>query len=726
MQKSLLFIIGIVVCLVQPSCKTERADWFEFHPGNSLETGAIGMTDWLDKPAGKHGFLLEKGDAFYFEDGTPIKFWGTNHGGGNCGPDSAEAVNRARWYAKMGINAVRMHKFSYSSALGDKQTSVKLSDKGWKKLDFYQHQLRENGIYYSWSPYFRHNLIDGDSTFSNYFHEMKDQLDGKFMGIVNFAPDLQDFLITHMVNLLTHVNPYTGLNYAHDPALVSVEMQNEDNIYWIKPDELEKVPSYKAMFCQQYSDWLLQKYSSEKEMLKAWGANALDMFPEYQKSESLQQKNIYPIAWFPKLTPEALQDYPSQERIKDNIEFLNYTQKKYYDRYLKAIRGTGYIGPVVAGCWQAGYGVTHYYNILADAEVGPIDRHNYFGPRAHGIDTGRFYNASQLTNPGTGLLSAGFQMVEGKPFVLSEWISKMPNEWIAESLPIIAVYGLGLQGWDGSYHFASDGYGFSEQLENPNVYNTNLISQIGQFPALARMIYRGDVHEGHQLNYRYVHLPSLRDYNIEFKETNARSGDVKEIESDFPSATLAYGQVDLKFVNQFTPTIVPNIATMLENKEIYASTDQLYWNYQDKGYFTANTMGTKLFCGFSPEKKVVLGKMSILPKTDFSIIIISAKKPSRTIENADTLLLTTIGRVRNKGMEIEYLEPPFATLNSKGTQPVMIEAVDAIIHFDDGQDYKVNFLDHDGLRTGASMNFKDKLVIDGRKNKSIWYEIIKL
>ncbi|GAG93101.1 unnamed protein product, partial [marine sediment metagenome] len=42
-------------------------------------------------PAGSHGFLQIEGDNFTFEDGTPIKFWGTNHGNRGCAPDKETA-----------------------------------------------------------------------------------------------------------------------------------------------------------------------------------------------------------------------------------------------------------------------------------------------------------------------------------------------------------------------------------------------------------------------------------------------------------------------------------------------------------------------------------------------------------------------------------------------------------------------------------------------------------
>src|SRR5512133_2772270 len=78
--------------------------WFPYQSTNTAEAGIIGMADWLDAPAGKHGYLKMEVDDFSFEDGTKNKFWGTNHGNRSCGPEKAEAEKRVAWYAKMGIN----------------------------------------------------------------------------------------------------------------------------------------------------------------------------------------------------------------------------------------------------------------------------------------------------------------------------------------------------------------------------------------------------------------------------------------------------------------------------------------------------------------------------------------------------------------------------------------------------------------------------------------------
>ena len=63
--------------------------------------------------------------------------------------------------------------------------------------------------------------------------------------------------------------------------------------------------------------------------------------------------------------------------------------------------------------------------------------------------------------------------VTDRPFSLSEWMALIPNQWVAEGVPIIALYGMGLQGWDASFHFASDFPRFTETIHTPGGYNVD-------------------------------------------------------------------------------------------------------------------------------------------------------------------------------------------------------------------------------------------------------------
>ena len=88
------------------------ADWFAYRPSGDVGPSAIGAEEFLDKPAGVHGGVRTRGERFVFEDGTPIRFWGTNLCYAASAPPKADAEYTAARFAKYGVNAVRMHKFS--------------------------------------------------------------------------------------------------------------------------------------------------------------------------------------------------------------------------------------------------------------------------------------------------------------------------------------------------------------------------------------------------------------------------------------------------------------------------------------------------------------------------------------------------------------------------------------------------------------------------------------
>ena len=92
----------LLLCMMSVFTITINAqqNWFPFTPTTIQPGNAIDMSSWLDKPAGKHGFLQMKGKDYVFEDGTPVKFWGVNIASEKPFVDSAEATQWTNWILK--------------------------------------------------------------------------------------------------------------------------------------------------------------------------------------------------------------------------------------------------------------------------------------------------------------------------------------------------------------------------------------------------------------------------------------------------------------------------------------------------------------------------------------------------------------------------------------------------------------------------------------------------
>ncbi len=733
-KKSVFHVLCILLAYLLVSCKNENKllGWFPFQPENTYAPSVIDMSAWLDAPAGKHGFVKFKGDKMVFEDGTPVKFWGVNICSKKPYVDNGQADNYTRFLSKYGVNAIRFHKFTYHGFTGDKSTVI---DPGlFNNFDYFQSQLKESGIYYGWSPIYGHEPREGDKEKLLAYDEIASaDLDGHLsystIGLVNFAEDLQNLHIELITNMLRHKNPYTGLCYADDPALSFVELQNEDNIYFATNERmLDLCPTYKDLLTEKFSRWLRDKYKDHANLMNYWGQEAIDWGKEVKNvTWNLDSGNICPVAnhgvYHYEYTKYTEMDTLMPVFLLDMANFLHGQQLAFYSRFEDSIRATGYRGPLVGSCWQAGAGISHFYNLHADYVTGIIDRHNYFGGgTGHRLVTGEFKNDAMVSKPGTGLLSTGFQMVADRPFAFSEWMSLPPNEWIAEGPLIIAAYGMGLQGWDASYSFAVDYPYFTSTIHTPGVYNVTSPTQIALYPALASMMYNHDVREGKVISERNVHIPSLAEGKLGFQDIQEQKHDIKAFGGVVPKEALAIGKVLVNFTDAFQPTVASDLSAYHDTVKnmVSSTTEQLKWHYGHKGYFTLNSPGTKAFVGFSNGQKHELGNTRMEVNTPFAVVLLSSLEKGKNLEDCKNALVTTIARVRNSGMEFNE---DMSEIIDVGEAPVLMEPVKASIGLSRPV-MAVHVLSHTGQRTGKKVPVSNgEILLDGANHKAIYYEI---
>jgi len=421
-------------------------DWFEWKADSDADKpSAIDVSSFIEKPAGAHGRITAKDDELIY-NGKPFKMWGINAAYGSCSPAHDVAEKQSKFYAKYGINGVRLHKYADGSGWQGalrKDTFTQFDPAKLEKMDYYVHCLKEQGIYVELSPTFGSARIGpADAAKVPYAADFGPADSAGWrtapQGATYFAPELQDLQIAQFVSLLNHTNPHTHLKYAEDPAVACVELINESSITFFALGAMQKSPAIKQMAGQAFFQWLKAKYGSEKALNDAWGAAVINSFAaEKMTGEGWDKGVLYPVGnpWF--FDPEQLDGAmkPRKQRLLDTIAFFYDQQNAVYDRFVKAIRATGYTGPIVASNWQAGRAFSHYSNLASNARIGLIDRHNYYG------GTG-----SMLANPGGGMLSAGMQQVADRPFMLSEWIHVFPNEYGVEGPAILGAYGFGLNG----------------------------------------------------------------------------------------------------------------------------------------------------------------------------------------------------------------------------------------------------------------------------------------
>ncbi len=708
----------------------DTADWFPLQLANDFTPGsALGMDAWLEKPAGRHGFARMKADRFVFEDGKPVKFWGVNA----CTSKPTEEYfdQWAARLAKYGVNLVRnvafakpnhKNKWAHYVKIQDTEDGMNMDPGSMKLFDYGFDAFKRHGIYVGMSPFYGWYPTPGDKQRLIAHHEMLANTrkgfpcTGSYYALTCIAPDVQDCYIDFTVKVLNHVNPHTGMRYADDPALAFVELMNEENIYlglWNLRKILDKLPTYKKIYYAKFADWLKAKYGSRAALAKAWG-NTL------KPDEDLDQATVDPCpAWFQQANP----------RIADQLAFIYADQRRFYQKFADAVRATGYRGLIDGSCWQACNWQGHLYNVMLDRSIGFIDRHNYGG-------------SPMLRAPGTALLSFGMQQVADRPFNVSEWAYGLP---VAEEVPLMAVYGMGLQGWDGSQQFASHGPEITPYYERNCNHTCDQFENIAQYPAVARMIYRGDVKEGAVAAVRKVSIPTLLETgNVGFTENFSLLGNSnhKEFSSVVPQSALAAGRVTLDFIDgPVEEPIVKNYAACIDtkNKRIASNTGQLIWDHAGRGYFTVDTPGTQAIIGFAGGKTFNLGEVKIELGREFACLYITARDPGESIAHAKSLLITAMARTVNKGtvvdaVSLKPLENPEVPKGQvyarymRENHPLLLEPVQATITLKGNAACRVFALDHDGRKHEKPVELPvaktahgNRFTIDGEKYGTLYY-----
>jgi hypothetical protein len=384
-------------------------DWFILMAGPDQHSpdSIIDMSHLIEKPAGKHGFLKRQGKDFAFEDGTAIKFWGVDAGM----TETAESQQRqARFYAKHGINMVRQH--PVQSVLGVLKSGPRSRYFDSAKLDRWDRWfsiLKENGIYMTWSLFYPHVITPDDGYPTDLYNELPDKGAGKSTsGVVNISKELQNAEWQWERMLLEHVNPYTGLAYKDDPALVIVEVHNEDCIFWHSPlNDLAdynngKFDRHAAILGTMWMNWLKDRYGNDTNLTAAWGDGK-------RSGDSVNNPAMKMYgAWEMEADGPRWNKNTEKKRMGDFIRFLAELQRDYYNCRQQRLRELGYKAVTVTTAWKAGGPAASAANLWADDAMDAIDRHNYFGGGAggHNITTGSVNNDTHMNKPGRAILSS--------------------------------------------------------------------------------------------------------------------------------------------------------------------------------------------------------------------------------------------------------------------------------------------------------------------------------
>ncbi len=667
------------------------SDMFPFVlPWDDASPGVADLSGLLHRPAGRFGHARAEADGHIYvgrgSERRRLRVFGVNLSFAANFPTREDAPKVAARLAKFGVNCVRFHHMDRDPApKGIWRDDLRTIDpEQLARLDFFIAELKARGIYANLNLHVS-RVYPGFPVWPGMspFHK----------GVDLFHPGLIAMQRDYARELLLHRNPHTGLTYAEDPAVLFVEINNENGLvsrWWEK--KLDDIP---AVFADELArQWRLWRSA------RGLSADA------------------------PVLLRCDYDTVPADSR-RDWTRFLWETEKAYwveFQRFLKTELG---VRALVVGTQLYSYSVAPI-----QAEMDVIDIHAYWEhpefPRGGGHHAGEWTvgNTSIVNSPDARTIAdLALQRVEGKPLIVTEYNHSAPNTYGAEGFPLIAAYAA-MQDWDGvfvysyahltSRHWGNGAINGMFDIDQHSVKMTTL-------PIAAAIFHRADV------------APSAEARTVlaseeQFIDICARHG--VNIGGDFFGADRQDALRRRQYL-RLAPAggLVREPAAPVYAGPIRSDDGALNWDADaPRGVVTLDTPRSKGVIGFTDGREFTLGALRVRPgrtRQGWSAILLTQMSGER-VGSAGSALLVAAGDTENNGMV--WRDERKNNVTNWGRAPVLVEGVAAEIAVETGgAPLAVWALDESAQRRapvpvrgeGARAVFAI-----GPEHQTLWYEIV--
>jgi len=386
-----------------PSYIIASKDWrpLEF-PKRELQKGsALDFSCLLDAPAGKYGPVVIRDGRFEYEakPGLQARFYGVNLCFTANFLEKAECEKLADLLVMCGYNSVRFHHFDNQLSVKGQPSTAGLDAAELDKFDYLFKCLKDRGVYITIDLFISRQFKKGQ--IPELDREITEH--GDFKASVFILDSAMNDFQKFSKDLLLHVNPYTGMAWKDDPALLFVSLVNEDNIFscW------NRKPDIKAIYDAKFEEWLKAK---------------------------------------------GLEKASSEERNRLLNRFLIETYDKAYAKMSAFVKSLGARQPLTDQNMMENVPLS-----LMRDHYDYVDNHFYWDHPHFLEKPWRFPSAIKNKSAIEGMASCpsgDFQSrAFGKPYTITEFNWAVPCSYRAESGPLTGAYAA-LQGWDAVYRFA--------------------------------------------------------------------------------------------------------------------------------------------------------------------------------------------------------------------------------------------------------------------------------
>jgi hypothetical protein len=689
----------------------EAGGWFAFDPApDAFAAGSgIDLRFLNERFAGENGFVgVRDGQFIHAGNGQPLRFWAVNlplndfkdprHQLGD-----GELRTCARLLAKHGVNMVRIHVGYFDDAgqvdLARVRQAIRIVE-----------AMKAEGIYTHFSTYYPPWLRPRPGT------PWLEGYDGRRhpFAALFFNRPFQARYRAWWTALLTTPSPTTGRPLVDEPAVASLEMLNEDSLFfWTFSSD--QVPDAQLRILEKgFGEWLVKRFGSLEAAFARWkGARTSRDAPAEGR------------VGFRPLWNVVVERTP---RDQDTARFLLETQTRFYAETHAFLRALGFRGPIAASNW-----------ITASAEVlGPleklsytagdfIDRHGYFGCDHQGpaadwsVRGGHTYSdrsALRFDGEGPGKPRRFWNPVMdphygGKPSMISETTWERPNRFRSEAPLYYAAYGA-LQHSDAIVHFALDGCRWSakpNRVMQPWTLMTP--AMMGQFPAAALIFRRGlvgtgevlagiDLDEGDLVRLEGTPLPQDAAPDDPGLAGAAPAGTARRARRLDPLLLLA-GRAEVTFTTSPTSVRSRDLRNLVDRAKgiVVSSTGELKLDYA-RGVLTIDAARAQGVSGLLKAAGTVETKdLAITSDLELGHIVAVATD-DLPLARSGRILLQVMSEERPSGYRTEPAPGGAKRIDDVGRDPWLVRELTGTVRFKraDAAALRVTALDFNGYPAG--------------------------
>ena len=541
--------------------------------------------------------MKSRGSELVFDDGTIVRFWGTNLTANAIFGTPKEDVEReVRRLSQLGFNMIRLHHIDSPWVIpnifgGAGSSTNRLNPEMLNKLDWWIKCLRDQGIYIWLDLHVGREARASDGIDS--FDEIaKGNSSISFNGFNYVNNSIRQAMQQFDDQLLGHENEFTGLRYRDDPAIAVMLITNENDLTQhfgsaLLPDK--HIHSQTALYLEQAYVFAAQHHLPAKQVWRSW------------------------------------EDGPSKL-------FLNDLERRFDAEMIMHLRAFGAKTPLVT---TSSWGLDPLSSLPALTVGDIIDAHSYGGKGELSVNPLRQ----------AGLIDwVASAQVAGKPLTVSEWGADRDNRAAADrqSLPLYIASIASMQGWRAVLFYAYAQEPLTTSPGTTSVYQAyNDPGLLATLPAAALLFRQQHVSEA---TTTYVFLPNEKRL---FAEA-LTPGNSIALRTAAARGKLTIGMPRVAELPWLRPTTISPGAIVIDDPgqsqlppaatEVVSNNAEIVRNW-GKGIFKVNTARSQVIEGNIHSEPVVLPGLRAHLNGDDSVVAVQSLD-SLAIEDSRSIMIS--------------------------------------------------------------------------------------